>query len=243
MGIWFAVAGAAASPMLIGAAVATFLAAAVAHAIVWRGLRFTVAWLLTSLVLTFTVEVAGVALGAPFGTYVYSDGLGPKALGVPVLVPIAWTMMVYPAQVVGWRCAKRRAASLAVAVLALATWDLQLDPVMVRAGMWTWREPGLAWFGIPLTNFVGWGATATGLFLLLRPFWPPASPERDAIDDFVPLGLYAGMSGCLLARNVLGGDLVPGVVGGVLAAVLIRGALVARQQPARRTQREFQRVP
>jgi putative membrane protein len=43
--------------------------------------------------------------------------------------------------------------------LALAAWDLFLDPQMVADGHWTWRfpEPALPGVpGVPLTNYAGW---------------------------------------------------------------------------------------
>jgi putative membrane protein len=51
----------------------------------------------------FAVEALGVATGFPFGAYSYSGALGPRLLGVPLVIPLAWTWMAYPA----WRAAAR----------------------------------------------------------------------------------------------------------------------------------------
>jgi putative membrane protein len=51
----------------------------------------------------FAVEALGVATGFPFGDYAYSGALGPRLLGVPLVIPLAWTWMAYPA----WRAAAR----------------------------------------------------------------------------------------------------------------------------------------
>ena len=67
-------------------------------------------------------------------------------------------MMAYPALLAaGGRLVARPALAIpVVAAVALAAWDLFLDPQMVDEGHWTWvrtapRLPGID--GIPLTNF------------------------------------------------------------------------------------------
>ena len=52
--------------------------------------------------------------------------------GVPLIVPLAWTMMAYPALLVG----RRIGAPVLAGAAALASWDLFLDPQMVAAGHW-----------------------------------------------------------------------------------------------------------
>jgi hypothetical protein len=77
---------------------------------------------------------------------------------VPLVIPLAWTMMAYPALLVAG--ASRPPAGGPVAALALATWDLFLDPQMVDAGHWVWLGGGgPTLLGIPLSNFAGWLVT------------------------------------------------------------------------------------
>jgi len=104
-------------------------------------------------------ESIGVATGWPFGQYAYTGTLGPEVLGVPVVVPMAWVMMAWPALVVARTLARGAVAVTAVGAVALTTWDVFLDPQMVDAGHWRWfnPEPGLPLIpGIPLTNYLGW---------------------------------------------------------------------------------------
>ncbi|MBO0676137.1 carotenoid biosynthesis protein [Mycolicibacterium sp. S2-37] len=104
-------------------------------------------------------EAVGVATGWPFGDYAYTGTLGPEMVGVPVVVPMAWAMMAWPALVVGRTLASRAPAVVAVGAIALTAWDVFLDPQMVAAGHWTWfhPEPGLPLIpGVPLTNYAGW---------------------------------------------------------------------------------------
>lgn len=131
--------------------------------------------------LGWLVEVVGQASGFPFGSYQYTSLLQPQLAGVPVLIPLAWLMMMPPAWAMalviagaqpGWRARVRRAA---VAALAFTAWDLFLDPQMVAWNAWVWAVPGV-YFGIPLQNFVGWLLVAFCVSLLLAPGWLPLAP-------------------------------------------------------------------
>lgn len=104
----------------------------VSHAALTRGARAALALIGTATLGGFAVEAIGVATGFPFGTYDYSGQLGPKLLGVPLIIPLAWTWMAWPA----WLAAQRLPswARIPVAALGLAAWDLFLDPQMVAEG-------------------------------------------------------------------------------------------------------------
>ena len=130
--------------------------------------------------LGLVAETVGVHTGVPFGRYAYADTLGPRLEGVPVVVPLAWTMLAYPCVVLGRRLASSRwvegrkglgrtgpgrtvlGRTVLTAVLGgvgLAGWDLFLDPQMVAQGNWSWADPSPALPGvpgIPLTNYAGW---------------------------------------------------------------------------------------
>ena len=121
-------------------------------------------------------EAVGVHTGFPFGAYAYSGTLGPELLGVPVVIPLAWVMMAWPALVVARTLARRPVAVVAVGALALTAWDVFLDPQMVDAGHWTWThpDPGLPLVpGIPLTNYLGWLLVTTLIMAALHMTLPP----------------------------------------------------------------------
>jgi putative membrane protein len=107
----------------------------------------------------FAVEVLGVATGLPFGHYTYSGALGLRLLNVPVVVGAAWAWMAWPAWLAALRLGRRRGQRIAVAALALASWDLLLDPRMVDQGFWRWSPwarglPGVP--GVPWSDYAGW---------------------------------------------------------------------------------------
>lgn len=133
----------------------------------WRRTLSTVA--LVAL-LAWSLEAVGSRTGIPFGDYGYTDRLQPQIGHVPVLIPIAWMMMLPPAWAVGQRLVGRKRfwPFALVSALAFVVWDLFLDPQMVAWGLWLWAEPG-GYFGIPWVNFVGWFLGAVAITALVRP--------------------------------------------------------------------------
>jgi len=156
------------------ATVVVFLAASLWHAAVTQGPGWALRYLLVVVGISFAVEAIGVRTGFPFGSYAYDGGLGPSALGVPVVVPLAWAMFAYPALVVG-----RLLGHWLAAAWALASWDLFLDPQMVDAGHWHFAHDG-----VPVTNYLGWAGVAVVLMLVLF-----ALPWRASLTG-VPVALF-----------------------------------------------------
>jgi putative membrane protein len=150
---------------LATATVVVFFLASAAHAWVYRGVAWTLAMVAVTAVGGLVAELVGTQTGLLFGDYTYSDALGPALVGtVPVAVPLAWTMMAYPAYVVGTTLARPAWLVGLVGGWVLMAWDLFLDPMMVDLGAWTWQStdpevPGVP--GIPATNFAGWFVVGT----------------------------------------------------------------------------------
>jgi len=113
----------------------------VTHAAATRGPRAALALVATATFGGFAVEAIGVATGFPFGTYDYSGELGPKLLDVPLIIPLAWTWMAWPAWLAAIRLSRSRPARVAIAAFGLAAWDVFLDPQMVAEGYWRWQDP------------------------------------------------------------------------------------------------------
>lgn len=144
--------------------VVVFAAAGVADALRVGGARTAAALLGCGVVLGGLAEVVGVHTGRPFGAYTYTGTLGPQVLGVPLVVPLAWTMAAWPA----WRVAgllagrpggRGRVVRWVAGSWALASWDLFLDPQMVAGGHWRWLHPTPSLpgvHGIPVSNSLGW---------------------------------------------------------------------------------------
>lgn len=152
------------------------------------GWRRTVQVILTVAVLSWVIEFVGSQTGFPFGVYDYTKKLQPQLGHVPLLIPLAWMMMLPPVWAIaqritgpmtgrGWRAWVR---FVLVAAAAFTAWDLFLDPQMVAWDLWRWADPGGAfpasYFGIPWVNYGGWFLSAAILTVAIRPGPLPAPP-------------------------------------------------------------------
>jgi putative membrane protein len=105
---------------------------AVFHCAAMEGARRTLVFFATSAVVSYLMEEIGVRTGFIFGAYLYSNQLGPKTGHVPLLIPLAWFMMVYPAWVVAGtlvsgldtRSIRGLAAQSVVGALVISDWVL-----------------------------------------------------------------------------------------------------------------------
>lgn len=205
--------------------VMVFAAAGVTHAAIHRGAAFALRLSAAAAGVGLLAELVGVHTGVPFGRYTYAGTLGPSVGGVPLVIPFAWLMMAYPAAVVGQRVARSAPGAVITAALALAAWDLFLDPQMVAAGHWVWDQPGPALLGIPVVNHLGWLLVAAVMQALIVPAMPRAR------SDAVPLGLYVWTwIGSVTAHAIwfdLPGSAVTGGLG--MGAVVAAVALTRRR--------------
>ncbi|MEV7964366.1 carotenoid biosynthesis protein [Sphaerisporangium sp. NPDC088356] len=152
----------------------------------------------------YAAEWIGIRTGIPFGPYRYTDVLWPRPGGVPVIVALAWGGMGLAAQAVAALVAPGNArtsvtaetrgptippaaparislgapARIAVGALALTSWDLFLDPQMLRLGLWAWDDPG-PYRGVPISNFVGWVVVSLVVMVLLDMVLREAAPKPD----------------------------------------------------------------
>jgi putative membrane protein len=183
---WPLTSGSSRAQLTVVTVVLFFLTSAT-HALLTRGMFWTAGWLLASLGIGWVAEIVGTRSGLPFGTYVYADSLGPMLLGVPVVIPLAWAMMSYPCLLAARRLTKGPLLTPVLGALALASWDLFLDPQMVSEGHWTWTIDGPVLRGledVPVQNFVAWGLVAFVLMLVLDRL--PRRRTDGGIGDGVP---------------------------------------------------------
>jgi putative membrane protein len=164
--------------------VVTFFLASASHAALSRGLPWAGGYLAITLAFGWGIEKLGLATSFPFGTYEYTDALGVTFLGVPVVIPMAWSMMAYPCLLAAQRLSQTGVGTALIGGWVLASWDLFLDPQMVGEGYWTWSDigwtlPGID--GIPLQNFLGWLLGSIGLMALLNLL------PRKTVGDGVPI--------------------------------------------------------
>jgi putative membrane protein len=190
------------------------------HAIYTLGPRHALAFLGLTAAISLAFEAVGVATGAVYGPYHYTDSLGPKLFDVPLAVPFSWFMVIYPSYALANTLADGRVTSrprpglvrllgvTALSALTMTAWDLAVDPQMVLAGHWVWHVEG-AYFGIPVQNYCGWLATTATVYLAYRALearWPPRrqGPATPAFER-LPVYVYALLaSGYVVGYALLG---------------------------------------
>jgi uncharacterized membrane protein len=145
------------------AIVALHVLPSLAFAMVYGAMVYRVRGILVFVFLCLVIgnifESLGVHTGFPFGHYHFTSVMGPMLFQVPI-VPF-WTLA---GVILG---GSRVLAQPLLAAFIMVASDLSMDPVrsnLVYA--WIWQDGG-AWFGVPVTNFLGWYLT---VYLIYQAF-------------------------------------------------------------------------
>lgn len=166
-----------------------YLFAAVAD----MGWRRTLVFTLVGWSVAFTAEFFSIRVGIPFGLYHYLPTTADQELwiaGVPFMDSISFVFLAYaswalaslallPVSVEGkgrWTLSLPHRGRLSLPVLLLTVVlfvliDVVVDPLAVRGDRWFlgqifyYPEPG-AYFGVPVSNFVGWGVVGCVIMTL-----------------------------------------------------------------------------
>jgi uncharacterized membrane protein len=162
-----------------------FVLFSITHCAVCEGIRRTAVFFGLSAVVSWLLEEIGVRSGLIYGPYHYSGMLGPKLGHVPVIIPLAWFMMIYPAWMVArallrgveTRTVPGIAGLAVVAALVMTAWDTVMDPGMAAAGNWVWEQGG-PYFGVPLRNYWGWLLTTFPVYVGAGLLWRGRSVGR-----------------------------------------------------------------
>jgi uncharacterized membrane protein len=123
----------------------------------WSMLRASIGVVL----LAWAVQAIVIRSGLPYGDLHYTILLQPQVLGVPVLVPLTWLMMLPPAWAVAKLISRKlngclmHLAFIALSALVFTAWGFYINPLMVHWDLIEWNPVG-GYFGTPWLNFFGW---------------------------------------------------------------------------------------
>jgi putative membrane protein len=162
----------------------------------------------------WAIEFVGSRTGIPFGEYHYTTVLQPQIRRVPLIIPLAWLMMIPPSWAVGTLLSGGHGVVVPAlfAGVAFMAWDLFLDPQMVGWGFWRWPGGG-AYLGIPLSNFAGWFAAGAVVSLL---FYTAQIPVVALLLVYVVTWILQTIGQLAFWRLI-----VSGIVGSLAMGVLI----------------------
>ena len=112
---------------------------------------------------TYLIEHVGVSTGWPYGAFEYGISLGPMIGDIPAALPVFFLPIVLNTYVLSLLLLGERAASrlfrLTVVIPAVVAMDVVLDPAAVSLGFWAYLDGGV-FYGVPLSNYVGWVLSA-----------------------------------------------------------------------------------
>ncbi len=165
----------------------------------------------TASALALGAELAGTSSGLPFGDYAYSGLLGYRILGlVPFPIPLSWFYMLMGSLVIVARLSRADSPPApwrwaAGAGLLMMAWDISMDPAMVKTGHWVWGNGAMfrgwpawlesfftsdAFYGMPLSNWLGWFLTATLIARVILAIVPPVEVREQLAISRLPVALY-----------------------------------------------------
>ena len=155
-------------------------------------------------------ELTGTTTGYPFGPYSYTTQLGYLIGGrVPFNIPTSWFFMLYASLAICGRLLTARDDNAtrwrwaALASLVLTAWDVSMDPAMVATTHWLWHLPPVEgasltrrvflsplFYGMPLTNWLGWLLTGLIVARAMLAIVPPTRWAASVSPARLPLVLY-----------------------------------------------------
>lgn len=207
---------------------------AFAHSVHHIGAKQSALFMLVIVVIEWSWEQMNVWYdGFIFGNLSYSDTMvGPKLIDIPIIVPLAFAALCWPAFVITnillhnhpiklvgpstvsnwlahlWRCA--------IFAFIHTAWSPCVEPVVAKFGAFGYPHVGSAgggewlpgtFFSIPFSEFKGWWVMAFVSILSYSIIGPlvsplPASKPVDLLVDSTPLVLFGGFAAWLIVRPV-----------------------------------------
>ncbi len=180
------------------------------HSIGRLGRKTAILVFIASFGISLSSELLGTSTGLPFGPYSYTNQLGYKILGlVPFNIPTSWFFMLYCSLAICGRLLPAKNDGLSrwwwalVAAFVLTAWDVSMDPAMVASVHWLWHLPPTdnmpLWqniliaghfYGMPLTNWLGWLMTGIIVARVMLMIVPPTTWASKVSPSNFPLVLY-----------------------------------------------------
>ena len=163
----------------------------------WDGM---LVFLVVCLAVSNVLENLSIQTGFPFGHYHYTGNLGPKLFLVPIIIGPAYFGTGYLAWVLGTiligdvRSKGSVFTTFAVPFIAsflMVAWDLGMDPTnsTIRQS-WIWQQGG-GYFGVPLTNYLGWSFTVYVFFQLFALYLRFRKPSSEVQADGLAASYFA----------------------------------------------------
>ncbi len=146
-------------------------------------------WLFVLLAYTIGlgIEVIGVNTGQPFGSYAYSDVLGPKVWSTPLIIGANWLMLTYCIGNAVQQFFPRRSwiMKATIGALLMVLLDFLIEPVAIKYGFWSWSSET-----IPAANYLTWMVVAFVIMTLFYQLLPRSDNKVALVLLFLQFGFF-----------------------------------------------------
>lgn len=141
-----------------------------------------------------------------FHTYQYSEGYTLVLGQVPIVIALAWAVILYTSMAMSdsWEVSDSAKACLDALLAVLI--DVSIDAIAIRRGYWQWQIPlSAGWFGVPAGNLYAWMFVVFFFSLWCRKLrrWVARNPYWLGLASLVPPLAYL----CLMLSLVAVGTL------------------------------------
>ena len=202
-------------------------------------------------VVAWVSEFSSTRTGVPFGLYVYTGATRGQEVfiaDVPFMDALSFSFLAYASFCLARGCLGREASPLSVTALGallMMLLDVVIDPAAVRGDRWFlgqifYYPNGGVYFGVPLSNFVGWllvGMVGLGGYIY--------GCDRERSLGAKPMGgmaLYYAVLGFNLAVTAWIGEWVLLACGLLLHATVAGLLYVVKTRPVRWADMESQKA-
>lgn len=140
----------------------------------------------------FIIEVIGSAYHLPFGEYYYTSELGIRLFDVPLSLFSAWIIIsVFVIQILSY-CNIRKKVWWLIGPIIMIIIDLIIEPVAVGPmNAWVWVDEGF-YYGVPISNFIGWGVVSLPIFILIQKSYN--AEKKQSIIPFAVISFFITVS-------------------------------------------------
>ncbi|KXH76120.1 MAG: hypothetical protein AM326_07680 [Candidatus Thorarchaeota archaeon SMTZ-45] len=160
----------------------------------WIGVKWGLILIVFFGIFPIIVEAIGITTGLPYGEFYYSDWMGFKIFGlVPWSVAFAFAPLIFGSLTISTKLIYDWRLHLVLSAVILVLVDMVLDPAAVVLSIWVWLTPG-PYYGIPITNYIGWFLTAFIASIILYYFLQRIKQIQIEIPIEVSSSLFISLS-------------------------------------------------
>ncbi len=124
------------------------------------------ALLLVPFAFGMVAEWLGVNFGLIFGAYSYGNNLGPKIWGVPWMIGVNWTILVFLSASIAQRITQNLWIGATIGAVLMVFLDLIIEVIAPYFDFWEFNCNV-----VPLQNYIGWFVVAFLAHLIYQQFF------------------------------------------------------------------------